>query len=367
MLVVSVALVFFAYPYAAHAAISFVDSCANSAIDGGDVTLTLPSMQQNDLVIVSYAIGGFSADHNMAMVTSGYTEVADIYASDIHKLNLGVYWKVMGATPDTTAVVDGTGGESDPVAAVCMVFRGVDTATPMDVTPATATGIDSADPNPPSINHNNPSGVWTVIAGGSSHQNGTASYTFPTGYTTNARNVNADETGADGAAGMGYRSSGVTDPEDPAAMDLNAGSSDDGWGATTIALRPQTNSAPTVTTTAGASATRDTASVAGNITATGGVDPTTRGFAYGTSANLSSSVSTTTDSGSFSTGAFTAEITGLTAATTYYYRAYATNSEGTGYGSIETFTTSRVWTRMLRLFEGYKIKIIGGKLKINQQ
>src|SRR5690606_29625737 len=30
----------------------------------------------------------------------------------------------------------------------------------------------------------------------------------------------------------------------------------------------------------------------------------------------------------------------LTAETTYYYRAYATNSEGTSYGGVESFTTS---------------------------
>lgn len=40
------------------------------------------------------------------------------------------------------------------------------------------------------------------------------------------------------------------------------------------------------------------------------------------------------------TSAFTSNITGLTANTTYYVAAYATNAIGTSYGSDVTFTTS---------------------------
>ena len=68
-----------------------------------------------------------------------------------------------------------------------------------------------------------------------------------------------------------------------------------------------------------------------------------RGFAYGTNAALSggdTATSTDTVGQPFSTGAFTGSLTGLTCNTTYYTRAYATNSAGTSYGSITTFTTS---------------------------
>ena len=46
---------------------------------------------------------------------------------------------------------------------------------------------------------------------------------------------------------------------------------------------------------------------------------------------------TTDGSGS---GSFTSNITGLVSGTTYYVRAYATNSVGTSYGNQVTFTTS---------------------------
>ena len=67
-------------------------------------------------------------------------------------------------------------------------------------------------------------------------------------------------------------------------------------------------------------------------------DPTVRGFVYGLTTDYGA---TTTESGSFDAGAFTSSITGLTCATTYHYKAYATNSAGTTYGSTDTtFTTS---------------------------
>ena len=45
-----------------------------------------------------------------------------------------------------------------------------------------------------------------------------------------------------------------------------------------------------------------------------------------------------TDEGS-GAGPFTSSLTGLSAATLYYVRAYATNSEGTGYGTVKSFST----------------------------
>jgi hypothetical protein len=229
-------------------AISFVGSAEGSAINGGNVTLDLTalsgggSLQQNDLVIVAYSIGdNDTVDFDMAMVTADYNEVADLFSNDSADAYLGVYWKVMGATPDTTAEVDGQGGTDAAVAAVAMVFRGVDTTTPMDVTPTTDTGNSADHPNPPSINHNNPSGVWTVIAGccGNAGGVGTETFTFPTGYTTNAVDVSCNDT-TKTTLGMGYRTD-PADPEDPGQMTWSGASAlSDSWCACTIALRPAT-------------------------------------------------------------------------------------------------------------------------------
>lgn len=209
--------------------------------------MTFPGgILQNDLVIVAYAIGdNDNLNFDMAVVTAGYTEVADLFADDTQECNLGVFWKVMGATPDTSVTVDGLGGTDAAVAAVVMIFRGVNTTTPMDVTPTTATAINTMHPNPPSIDHLNPSGLWTVIAGASGHTlAGTGTYTFPTGYTTDAIDRGADDT-SDVTVGMGYRTN-PADPEDPGVMTHSGTDSTAfAWCATTLALRPAPPATPT--------------------------------------------------------------------------------------------------------------------------
>lgn len=81
-----------------------------------------------------------------------------------------------------------------------------------------------------------------------------------------------------------------------------------------------------------------TALTGGVVTSQGSSTVTARGVCWSTSPNPTLSNSFTTDASG--TGSFTSTINGLTASTTYYVRAYATNSSGTAYGLQETFTTS---------------------------
>jgi hypothetical protein len=95
--------------------------------------------------------------------------------------------------------------------------------------------------------------------------------------------------------------------------------------------------APTVTVQAPTSILPTTATANGNITALGGENATVRGFEYGLTKIG------TWDShahGSFSTGAFTASLTSLIANTSYWIRAYATNSIGTSYSEWIQFQTA---------------------------
>ncbi len=104
--------------------------------------------------------------------------------------------------------------------------------------------------------------------------------------------------------------------------------------------------APTVTTQVASSFTITTATLNGNITATGNASATTRGFHLATDTYYDANGSTydsgltISASGTFSTGAYTGSATSLTCNTEYHYRAFATNSAGTGTGSDTTFTTS---------------------------
>ncbi len=84
--------------------------------------------------------------------------------------------------------------------------------------------------------------------------------------------------------------------------------------------------APTVTTASITNITQTTASSGGNVTSDGGSPVTARGVCWSTSSNPTTSDVHTTDG--TGTGSFTSNITGLTANTLYYVKAYATNSVG---------------------------------------
>ena len=73
------------------------------------------------------------------------------------------------------------------------------------------------------------------------------------------------------------------------------------------------------------------------MTNDGNATVTARGVCWSTSHNPTVSNSHTTDGSG--TGSFTSSITGLSQNTTYYVRAYATNSVGTAYGNEVSFTT----------------------------
>lgn len=97
-----------------------------------------------------------------------------------------------------------------------------------------------------------------------------------------------------------------------------------------------------VTTAAGSSVLATTFTGNGSITAYETI--TRRGFCYkaGASGDPTVADSTAYDDGSFTTGAYTKGITGLTAATAYRVRAYAITATGTYYGTTVAVTTSAI-------------------------
>lgn len=99
---------------------------------------------------------------------------------------------------------------------------------------------------------------------------------------------------------------------------------------------------PTTTTTTATSITATTTTSGGNVTSDGGTTVTARGVCWSTSTNPLATGSHTTDGTGI--GTFTSSITNLTANTTYYVRAYATNSMGTAYGNEIFLTTSTTTT-----------------------
>lgn len=106
-----------------------------------------------------------------------------------------------------------------------------------------------------------------------------------------------------------------------------------------IEIKGVSTTLATVSTTAISSIGRLTASSGGNVTADGGASVTARGVCWSTSSNPTTSNSNTTDG--TGTGSFTSSLTSLSPGTTYYVRAYATNSVGTAYGGQLDFKSLR--------------------------
>jgi uncharacterized protein (TIGR02145 family) len=98
------------------------------------------------------------------------------------------------------------------------------------------------------------------------------------------------------------------------------------------------NGAPTVTTTAITDIQPLSAVSGGNVTNDGGATVTERGIVYATTANPTiTNFKITSGTG---TGTFTATLSPLASQTTYYVRAYATNSFGTAYGNQVQFNAA---------------------------
>ena len=97
--------------------------------------------------------------------------------------------------------------------------------------------------------------------------------------------------------------------------------------------------APTVVTQAITNIQLTTATGNENITDTGGENCDKRGVCWNIGGNPTVIDSKSEETNSFSTGAFTHSMTGLTPNQKYYVKAYAHNSIGYGYGEQVDFTT----------------------------
>lgn len=114
-----------------------------------------------------------------------------------------------------------------------------------------------------------------------------------------------------------------------------------GWGEwlsfkTPLGEEPEPD-IPTVTSSAATSVDHEKATLNGNITATGGEDPTERGFQW--KIGVGGDIETLRETGTFGVGTYSLLLDELDANINYYFRAYAKNAGGTGYGSWLNFTT----------------------------
>jgi hypothetical protein len=114
-----------------------------------------------------------------------------------------------------------------------------------------------------------------------------------------------------------------------------------GYGAE-VSVTTGTQPLATVQTQAVSGITQTSASVAGAVTSDAGAAVTVRGFCYSTGNNPQISNDTVQVGAGF--GTFSAILRNLNAGSTYYFRAFAVNSGGVGYGLVQSFQTPALAT-----------------------
>lgn len=215
-------------------AIAFRGSAVGSVIDGGTVSVDLTGISglaQNDIVCV------FTISSAGTLATPGvWVPIQSDTNVNGTAYQAGAWYKIMGASPDTSVSFWDTGGTGDSGSAVALAFSGVDTTTPMDATATEAEGnnLPGGAGCPAIVPASND--CMIVIFMGAATLDSTigtiTNYTQPTPHTTTSNDTS--DTTCEGA----YRllSGGASVSEDPGAWSLwgGAGAS---YGVT-IALRP---------------------------------------------------------------------------------------------------------------------------------
>ncbi|MEY2916623.1 MAG: hypothetical protein RIS73_337, partial [Bacteroidota bacterium] len=181
----------------------------------------------------------------------------------------------------------------------------------------------------------------TAISGGNITSDGGATVTARGVCWSTSANPNVSGNHTSDGSGTGIFTSNITGLNASTIYYLRAyatNTAGTAYGNELTFTTSATAALATITTTAIALISTTTASSGGNVISDGGAAITARGICWGTTANPVATGNHTTDG--TGTGTFTGAITGLTPATLYHVRAYATNSVGIAYGADISFTSS---------------------------
>lgn len=190
---------------------------------------TLPgSPVEGDVVIVMLAgDNAIGTDSGSGIVTSGYDRF--LLSSD-NSPGRQAGLKVLGSTPDTVVTLDQPTAGLKPYAGLLQVWRGVDTGTPIDDTPTSATGGTGA-PDAPSF-ATVTDGALRVLLGFLDDDDSAGASSAPSGYTDFLASDTGGSTGA--TVMIASKVATTAGAEDPGAFT----STSDAWAAVHFALRP---------------------------------------------------------------------------------------------------------------------------------
>ncbi|OQP67820.1 FISUMP domain-containing protein [Niastella populi] len=117
---------------------------------------------------------------------------------------------------------------------------------------------------------------------------------------------------------------------------------------------PAPPTAPAVTTAPLTNVTSSSATTGGTILTNGNAAITQNGIVL-SQTNATPTLTDSVIAGTTASGSFTINLTGLDFNRTYYIRAFATNSVGTGYGDVVTLNTANDTTKVRFMYNGKEV------------
>jgi len=178
-----------------------------SLTDGSNDPVPL-APQEGDIVIIAFTSSETNdISYRISDGTSNYTQIADLYVSDNYDTNLQVGYKIMGASPDTSATI--TGGTNNNIRAgtiAVQVWRPKD----FSYEPVTLGNTVFTDTNlntviPLAVDENNVptdyDNTIIIYIGASAHNQGTQTYTNTS--LSNFITVGGNGGAGDSTIGMG--------------------------------------------------------------------------------------------------------------------------------------------------------------------
>lgn len=186
---------------------TFVGLNNSGSVNGGSYTISFTigftgTIAANDVAILAAVVEHSTVEPTIQ--SGGWTSAVVVEANDSYDARMAVYYKVLTGT-ETGVTVAATGDTNAAAAGVLMVFRGVDTTTPLDVTPTSNTTTNSGIPEFVSVTSSTSTvGKILIGAAGSAHTRGSVFYTVPDGEYEQFKSGASNDSG-DVTIGMGYQ------------------------------------------------------------------------------------------------------------------------------------------------------------------
>jgi hypothetical protein len=202
------------------------------------------TLQEGDVVIVTVVLAAVASLESLT-TPSGFSDAHPfIYSDDTNDTNFQVSYKVMGASPDTSFTLPGTGSSLRAHEVHVLALRGIDIAAPFDVTPVAAGGIDAGQPDPPAITPVT-AGALITVHGGSV----CADSAVPTAFANSDLSATTNHFLSDffrstgsgsrhAVCGVGMKEDWSSGSFDPAAWTGGHTFNGNSWAAASIAWRP---------------------------------------------------------------------------------------------------------------------------------